>query len=288
MSIKFPNHKPETSMADLKQLEFLLLRFVPYVVRGEFINIGVLLFELKSTGFGFADLRMTSDWQRVSRLDPDIDIEVLQGLESYVRTYLGSSQDFATLTYRLEDSFANMIQVSPRHKCVAAEPALELERLASVYLREPRLEAQVVANRRKSERALILAKMEDAFSQVGVWELGMKHTSAGIYTKKKHDPLFFDFGYMVGTEVRFLQAVPLKTSNQKALVLASRFPKVAECIFNETHANALLTAVVADDLNRKHPEIEFALQLFEENNVQLATTSQLPLLAQKARQDRGT
>ena len=287
MSIKLTNSKSEISMADLKQLEFLFLRYVPYVVRGEFINIGVLLFESKSTGSAFVDLRMTSDWPRVSRLDPDTDIEVLQGLESYVRGYLDSSQDLGTLLHRMEDSFANMIQVSPRHRCLAADPALELERLASVYLQEPRLEAPAVTNRQKSERALILAEMEDAFTHVGVWELGMKHTSAGIYTKKKHDPLFFDFGYMVGTEVRFFQAVPLKANNQNALVLASRFPKVAECIFQETHANALLTAVVADDLNRTLPEVEFALQLFEENNVQLATTSRLPLLAEKARQDGG-
>src|SRR4029077_2689428 len=121
------------SIADLKQHELQLLRYVPYVVRGEFVNIGVLLFEPKPTGFGFVDLRMTSDWQRVSRLDPDTDIEVLQGLESYVRGYLESSRDLRDLLHSMEDTFANMIHVSPRHRCVAADPPFELERLASVY-----------------------------------------------------------------------------------------------------------------------------------------------------------
>src|SRR5271170_4973440 len=57
-------------MADLKQLEFYVLRYVPYVVRAEFINIGVLLLEPNANGFGFADARMTSDWRRVRCHEP--------------------------------------------------------------------------------------------------------------------------------------------------------------------------------------------------------------------------
>jgi hypothetical protein len=285
VKIKPPNSRSEIPMADLKQLEFYLLRYVPYLVKGEFVNIGVLLFEPLPAGYGFADVRMTNDWRRVSRLDREVDIEVLQGLEPYLRTQWQNSQDAGFLLHKLEDSFANMIQISSRQGCLAADPARELDRLGSVYLEEPQREVLPFVNRPKSEHALIFAQIEDAFTRAGVWALGMHHTSAGIYTKKKHDPLFFDFGYVVGTEVRFFQAVPLKTSNQKALVLASRFPKVAECILRETHANALLTAVVADDLDRKHPDIEFALELFEENHVQLATTAEMPSIAERARRD---
>ncbi len=32
-------------MADVKQCEFFLLRYVPDVVKGEFVNIGVVLLE---------------------------------------------------------------------------------------------------------------------------------------------------------------------------------------------------------------------------------------------------
>jgi hypothetical protein len=274
-------------MADLKQLEFYLLRYVPYVVKGEFVNIGVLLLEPGPNGFGFADVRMTSDWRRVQRLDPQVDIEVLQGLEGYIRMYLQNSQDVRLLLLKLEDSFANMIQISARQVCLAADPAQELEKLCSIHLDEPQLEALPAVVREKKEHAVIHAQMKDSFTRAGVWALGMEHISAARYTKRKGDALFFDFGYVVGSEVRFFQAVPLKAPINQALAgnLAHRFPGVAECVFGETHATAYLTAVVADDLDRTNPNIVFALDEFAQNRVQLATAAEMPSIAERARQD---
>lgn len=274
-------------MADLKQFEFCLLRYVPNVVRGEFVNIGLLLFEPRPDGFGFADVRMTSDWRRATCVDRQLDIEVLQALEADVRMQLQRPQDVGSLLHKLEDSMANLIQISPRQVCLAAEPTRELETLCSLYLEEPQLELLPGANRQKGERAVILTQIKDAFTRAGIWDLGMKRTSAAIYTKKKGDPVFFDFGYAVGSKVRFFQAVPLKTSINQTLAvnLANRFPRIADCIFGETHASAQLTAVVADDLDPTRPEIEFALDAFKENHVQLANPADLPSIAERARQD---
>ena len=272
-------------MADLKQLEFYVLRYVPFVVRAEFINIGALLLEPLPNGFGFADVRMTGDWRRVRCLDPQIDIEVLQGIEGYMRVQLRNSQDVGPLLSKFQDSFANLIQFSDRQVCLAADPALELERLGSLYLDGPQLEALPAADRPKSEHAMIRAQLKDAFTRAGVWALGMERISAAKYTKQKGDSLFFDFGYVVGSEVRFFQAVPLKTSTMHAVNLAYRFPEVAECIFAETHATARLTAVIADDLDRANPEIEFALHKFNEKHVQVATVADMPSIAEKARRD---
>jgi hypothetical protein len=276
-----------SKMTDLKQLEFYVLRYVPYVVRGDFISIGVLLVEPRPNGFGFADVAMTSDWRRVRCHDPQVDIDVLQGLEDYIRIQLQNSQDVGLLLLKLQDSFANLVQVTARQVCLAADPAQELERLHSIYLDKPQPEALPAAAHPKSEHAVIRRQMKDAFTQVGIWDLVMEQISAGQYTKRKNDPVFFDFGYVVGSEVRFFQAVPLrKTSNRTLAVnLAIRFPKIADSIYTETHASAQLTAVVSDDLDRTHPDIEFALDIFKENHVQLATAADMPSIAERARQD---
>jgi hypothetical protein len=271
-------------MADLKQLEFYMLRYVPYVVKGEFVNIGVLLLELVPNGFGFADVRMTSDWRRVRCLDPQVDIEVLQDLEGYIRVQLQNSPDVGLLLLKLEDSFANLIQFSVRQVCLATDPALELQTLASLYLNEPQREA-LPAGHPKSEHAVLRGQIRSAFTQVGVWALGMEHISAARYTKQKGDSLFFDFGYVVGGEVKFFHAVPLKTNTTQAVNLAYRFPEVAACIFAETQASAQLTAVVADNLDRSNPDIEFALYKLNEKHVQVVTGSNMPSIAERARQD---
>jgi Protein of unknown function (DUF3037) len=275
------------SMADLKQLEFYVLRYVPYVAMEEFINIGVLLFEPLANGFGFVDVRMTSDWRRVQCHDRQVDIEVLQGLEPYIRMQLQQSQDVAILPRKLEDSFANLIQISPRKVCLAADPARELDALSSIYLKEPQLELLPLAARPKSERAVIVAQIKDALTRAGIWALCMEQIAAARYTKKKGDPLVFDFGYVVGSEVRFFQAVPLKTNiNQLIAVnIAHRFPKVADCIYAENHTSVQLTAVVSDDLDRTNPNIEFALDAFRDNKVHVATVADMPSIAARARRD---
>ena len=272
-------------MADLKQLEFYLLRYVPYVVREEFVNIGVLLFEPQANGSRFLDMRMTSDWRRVYCVDKHVDIEVLQELGPYIRLQLQRSQGIGSLPRTLEDSFANMVQISSRKLCLAADPALELDNLCSTYLKEPQLESVPATAHPKSEHAILRAGIEHALVRAGIWDLGIKNIKAAKYTKKNGDRLVFDFGYVIGPEVRFFQAVPLKTNTNQALILAHRFPTIVTCILAETRESATLTAVIADDLDRRNPDIEFALDAFKENNVSVVTVADMQPIADKTRQD---
>jgi hypothetical protein len=46
---------------------------------------------------------------------------------------------------------------------------------------------------------------------------------------------------------------------------------------------ARLTAVVADDLDRTNPDIEFAFDAFKDNNVSRATVAEMPSIAETAR-----
>ena len=272
-------------MADLKQLEFYVLRYVPHVVRGDFVSMGVLLLEPRPDGFGFADVRMTSDWRRVRCFDPQVDVEVLQSLEADIRMQLQHSQDVGMLLRKLEDSFANLIQISARQVCLAANPAQELERLRPFYLDDPQLRTMPAARGPKSERAMIVGGITDALTLAGIWTLRIEKIKAATYTKKKGDSLVFDFGFVVGSEVRFFQAVPLKSNTNQAVILAHRFPKIAQCISAENGAIARLTAVVSDDLDRTNPDIEFAMEAFQDNGVKVATVADMPSLADSTRRD---
>ena len=272
-------------MADLKQFEFYVLRYVPCVAREEFINIAVLLFELRDSGFAFADVRMTSDWRRVYCLDKQVDIEVLQGLGADIRMHLLHPQNIPMLRRKFEDLFANAIQISARKVCLAADPVREMARLGSIYLEEPQLELLPGVARPKSEHAMILTGIQDALTRAGIWDLRIEKIKAAKYTKKNGDRLLFDFGYVIGPEVRFFQAVPLQTNTNQALILAHRFPTIAACILAETRESASLTAVIADDLDRRNPDIEFALDAFKDKNLHVAMVADMPSIAEKTRLD---
>jgi hypothetical protein len=134
---------------------------------------------------------------------------------------------------------------------------------------------------------MILAGIEDALTRAGIWALRLQKIKAAEYTQKNGDRLVFDFGYVIGTEVRFFQAVPLRTNFNQAIAvnIARHFPKVADCMRAGTGARASLTAVVADDLDRANPDIDFALDAFKDNSVKVATVADMSSIADKTRQD---
>ena len=80
-------------MADRRQLEFFLLRYVPDAVKDEFVNIGVVMVEPGANGGGFAEVRFTRDWRRVRCLDPQADVEMLEALEREIRGQLATAHD---------------------------------------------------------------------------------------------------------------------------------------------------------------------------------------------------
>ena len=164
-------------------------------------------------------------------------------------------------------------------------PAHPDEDYADKWSKDPRLELLPAAARPKSEHAMILAGIEEALTRAGIWALRIEKTAAAKYTKKRGDSLVFDFGYVVGTEVRFFQAVPLKTNTNQAIILAHRFPKVADCIHAANGSRALLTAVVSDDLDRANDDIDYALDAFKENGVEVVTVADMPSIADRLRQD---
>ncbi|MGH9536447.1 MAG: DUF3037 domain-containing protein, partial [Terriglobales bacterium] len=97
------------------------------------------------------------------------------------------------------------------------------------------------------------------------------------------DPMKIDFGYRVADELKFLQVVSMRASVDHAVVLAARFPAIAAGARNKHGAEASLIAVVEDDLDRKRDEVGFALGMLEENRIRVATTAELPSIAEQAR-----
>src|SRR5580693_5558058 len=105
-------------MAAFRQCEFFLLRYVPDVVKGEFVNIGVVLLETGEGGF--TDVRFLRDWRRVRGADPEADIELLESYEEDLRrllqsrmpeviNYRGSMSRREWLLAQMEQSFSGAL-----------------------------------------------------------------------------------------------------------------------------------------------------------------------------------
>jgi hypothetical protein len=264
-------------MAGRRQLEFLLLRYVPDAVKGEFVNFGVLALENGPQGAELIDVRFTRDWGRVLCLDPQADVEVLTALQREIQQEIGQTKDRADLLRRMEESFSNVVQMSQAVPVLAEVPAVEIETVARTYLETPKLRR----TREPAGRRKILETMRDAFEEAGVFAL-LTAVPVEPYTRPG-DPFEFDFGYRVGNEIKLFHAVSLKASIDAAVMLAARYPKIAAAMAQTAGAPAMLTAVVEAELDRSRSEVGFALEMMEEGKIRVATTTEMPAIAEEVR-----
>ena len=193
---------------------------------------------LLETGEGdsaFTDVRFTRDWRRVRCLDPEVDVELLEGFEGELRRML-QSRAAEVINYRgpmsrrdwllrlLEDGLSNALQITPAKAVLTENPSLELGKLAQMYLES---EGRRGERRAVSGRRVIYAAMREAFESAGVWALGRRDIALANYGSKG-DPLKIDFGYRPNGVIKMFQAMSLETDVDAAKVLAFSYPALRE------------------------------------------------------------
>ena len=224
--------------------EFFLVRYVPDPVKGEFVNIGIILREVRaadaSVATGETRVRFTRDWGRVRCLDADADIDLLEALEGEIqaRMQLGAHDPKPVLA-QIEDSFSNSVQMTDARACLAETLPAELDLLMQMYV-EPRRERRP---RVRTGRAAIAAQMRTQFERAGVWALMRKRIAAAPYTMPG-DPLRLDCGYRPNGVIKVFHAVSLDGDVEAAKVLAFSAPRLREGVARVEAANLELTAVV--------------------------------------------
>lgn len=267
-------------MAERTQCRFFILRYAPDAVKNEFINVGLVLLPPA----GGAQVRFTSDWSRVLCLDPDADVEVLQALESDLRNQLREMNgDRDLILRRIQDSFSNAIQPSEFQACLASSAAAEADELARLYLERPRRRQPV---REPSGRGAIVAQMRAEFEATGVWPLMQEKIPVSRYTRSG-DPLKIDCGYSPNGTVKLFHAVTLGSDVNTAKVLAYSFPQLAQGIRKAENKQAVLTAVVEDDLPKDDESVAFARETLEQNAIRIAPVSTMADIAREAARELG-
>ena len=231
--------------------EFFLIRYVPDVVKGEFVNIGVLLRE--AAPFGAADapprVQFTRDWSRVRCMDAEADVALLEAVEQEIAARLRlpvTAKDPKAVLSVLEDTLSNSLQMTEPKATLAENLATEMELLLKLYV-EP---VKVPRLRTKTGRAAIAGAMRTEFERAGVWAMMRKRISAAEYTRAG-DPLRIDCGYRADMRrttasgvVKMFQAVSLEGDVEAAKVLAYSAPQLRDGVGRVESAKLELTAVV--------------------------------------------
>jgi hypothetical protein len=227
------------SQNKLKECSYFLVRYVPDVTREEFLNIGLFL---HIPAEEYLDCIFTDDIRRIRRFHPKADTRLLRDLQPYFEQQLKEREGVLDEYVReMQESFSNLIQVTPPRTCLMLEPQVEMQDLFNRYIG-----GRLSGPPPQDTRMRIKRRLIEAFREYGVLEHPHfeKRIPAEQWTRKG-DPFCFDFGYRpLQTEgqrnghIKLIHVLSLSRDNEVAHVLANTFRYVRQ------QERADLTAVV--------------------------------------------
>lgn len=119
--------------------EYAVIRAVPRPERGEFVNVGVLLY---CSELDFLCARTSVDAARVRALDPAVDVELLEATLRHLGTSCDGAAEAGPVSgtsrgqrFRwLTAPRSTVIQTSPTHTGWTSDPAAEVNRLLAALV----------------------------------------------------------------------------------------------------------------------------------------------------------
>jgi hypothetical protein len=264
--------------SELKECSYFLARYVPDVVKGEFINIGVFLF---CPAEQFLDCVFSDDWRRVKHFHPHADTEFFKLLQAYFEQEIGEHKgDFESYVLELQQSYSNLIQLSPPQPCLTPNLRAQLQDLFERYVG-----ARVAGPTEQDTRMYIRQRMTDSLSRYGVLEhrLFEKRIPASQWTGVG-DPFAFDFGYKPHEQagkpngrLKLIHSVSLQRDPKLVEALVWTFERVLE------KERSHLTVGHEDNPDPNNPQVRFSQGVLQHEHVRLVPVSGFDEYAQSIR-----
>lgn len=218
-----------------------ILRYVPNLLRDEWVNIGVLLYDPNT---GERRLRLIEDeaeFNRVHRLHPRMDEEHLRGLRDHLESRFGAAvrsngnggpvrsalrngeghsrpeaTDWLQVLEKWDATLSQSLQLSDAKATTADDLDFELERLYDERVAAPRRPARVG---RPATRPQMRGYCSQVFRQAHIWDRIGKRLRASEYTYEG-DPMRLDYGYSRNGSRGFVQTISVTRAPADAKLYA--------------------------------------------------------------------
>jgi hypothetical protein len=207
-----------------RTLAYRVLRYTPNLVRDEWVNIGVLVFDPQSGERRMRLIEEPEEYARVRRLHPRADEELLRALRDDLENRFATatqmfngtgngtsdrsgngqaSADWMKLLGRWDETLSNALQLAPQKGLHGDDLDAETERLYSDHVALQRGAARVGA---PGSRGAIRSYCAQVFKQARVWERLQKSLPAAEFTFSG-DPMRIDYGYRRNGTRGFVQTL---------------------------------------------------------------------------------
>lgn len=234
---------------------YRILRYTPNLVRDEWVNIGVLLFDPQSGERRLRLIEEEEEYRRVRRLHPLADENLLRALrddlEDRFQTQSGNGVkgggSWQQLLARWDETLSNALQLAPQKGVIAADLDAELERLYSDHVAPQRAPSRVGA---PGSRAQMRSYCSQVFRQARLWERVEKSVRAAEFTFPG-DPMRLDYSYRRNGTRGFVQTISVTRSPADAKLLAYTTGRVTAKATLKTEF-AAVTDVALNPSNDRH------------------------------------
>ncbi len=250
-----------------------VVRYQPNLIRDEWVNIGVLLFDPGSGRVRQRWLDDPADLARLRRLHPAADEELLLRLPAeFDRQFAGRTLDAETILAKFDETLSNALQLSPRKGVLSRDPDSELDRVFQEQVEPAR------AARRGTlaigTRGDLRHNAEEYFRSAKILQFMQRAVRVEEFTVPG-DPMRIDFSYRRNGTRGFVHAVALGRDPGQAKLLAF----TAEAIKRRV-AHAEFLAVIEREPAPGNPRDQFVKDVLTQNDVRVLALPDLRKWAQ--------
>ncbi len=195
-----------------------VLRYTPNLVRDEWVNIGVLVFDPTTGSRRIRLIEEPGEFARVRRLHPEADEALLRALrDDFERQFTLQNGGFREYLTKLNDTLSNALHLAPQKGVLTEDLDAELERLYADHVAPP--QARRDLRERPSSRGALRSWCNQVLRQARVWERIEKGVPVEKYTFSG-DPMKLDYGYRRNGTQGFMQTLSVARDPSQAKILA--------------------------------------------------------------------
>jgi len=236
---------------------YRILRYTPNLVRDEWVNIGVLLFDPQTGERRLRVIEEEEEYRRVRRLHPQADELVLRALRDELEDRFQSAApagtanggDWQRVLAKWDETLSNALQLAPQKGVFAADLDAELERLYTDHVAPQRAPSRVGA---PGTRGTMRSYCSQVLHQARIWERVEKSVRVDEFTFPG-DPMRLDYSYRRNGTRGFVQLLSVTRAPNDSKVLAY----TAEHIAAKASLKTEFAAVTDVELNIQNDRHRF-------------------------------
>lgn len=235
-----PEHNMEGAPGE-RTLVHRILRYVPSLLRDEWVNIGVLLYDPNTGERRLRLIEEEAEYNRLRRLHPRLDEESLRGLGDHLESRIGAAiisngnggpirgtlrngqgnpapnaTEWFKVLEKWDATLSQSLQLADPKGTVANDLDAEVDRLFDERVASPRKPARIG---RPATRPQMRGYCSQVFRQARLWDRIGKRLRASEFTYEG-DPMRLDYGYSRNGTRGFVQTISVTRAPTDAKLFA--------------------------------------------------------------------